>query len=114
MVAQPYYGRNHLVQAIPDGGNRIQCVQVKGRESLLLIPVYMLCKGITDNSTEFMEVIDQLADILERHSATHKVIISGDLNEDLSSSVSSSRMWNLKEFIGDHNLELQNYETNVC
>ena len=66
---------DHLVKAIPDGCNRIQCVQIKGTEPLLLISVYMPCKGIGDNSTEFMEVVDQLTDIMERYSATHKMII---------------------------------------
>ena len=88
---------DHHVKAIPDGGNRIQCVQIKGTEPLLLISVYMPCKGIADNSTDFIEVVDQLIYIMEPYSATHKVIVGGDLNEDLSASFSSSRMQYLKK-----------------
>ena len=82
-------------------------MQIKGTEPLLLISVYMQCKGIADNSADLMEVVDQLTDIMGRYSATHKVIIGGDLNEDLPASVSSSRMQYLKEFIGNHKLEVQ-------
>ena len=78
---------DHLITPRPDGGNRIQCVEVKGAEAFLLLSLYMPCKGITDNTTEFMEVIDQLSDILHRYSATHKVLNGGDMNEDLTSSV---------------------------
>ena len=67
----------------------------------------MPCKGITENSTYFMEVVDQLLDILSRFSATHKVIIGGDMNEDLTSSVSSSRMQYVREFISDHKLYME-------
>ena len=67
----------------------------------------MPCKGITDNTTEFMEVIDQLSDILHGYSATHKVIIGGDMKEDLTSSVSSQRMRYLQEFISEHKLYMK-------
>ena len=98
---------DHLITQRPDGGNCIQCVEVKGAEAFLLLSVYMQCKGITDNTTEFMEVIDQLWDILHRYSATHKVIIGGDMNEDLTSSVSSPRMRYLQEFISEHKLHMK-------
>ena len=39
-------GIDHLIVVLPDGGNRIQCVELRGAESLLLISVYMPCKGL--------------------------------------------------------------------
>ena len=51
-------------------------MQIKGTEPLLLISVYMQWKGIADNSADLMEVVE-LTDIMERYSATHKVIIGG-------------------------------------
>ena len=49
---------DHLITALPDGGNRIQCVEMKGKELLFLISVYMPCKGIADNSVDFADAVD--------------------------------------------------------
>ncbi len=32
---------DHLIHTIPDGGNRIQCIEMKGENPLLIISVYM-------------------------------------------------------------------------
>ena len=40
-------------------------------------------------------------------NVNHKVIIGGDMNEDLTSSVSSQRMRFLQEFISEHKLHMK-------
>lgn len=37
---------DHLVVKLPDGGNRIQCIAIQGKKPLLLVSVYMPCKGL--------------------------------------------------------------------
>ena len=73
----------HLIQVQQDGGNRIQCIEVKGQNPLMLISVYMPCKGLTDNSEHFTDCLDQLNEIFEKYSPTHTIIIGGDWNKDL-------------------------------
>ena len=61
-------------------------LKLKGLKHSCFKSVYRPCKEIKENTTEFMEVIDQLLYILYRYSVTHKVIIGGDMNEYLTSS----------------------------
>ena len=56
---------------------------------------------------DFMEVVDQLADIISRYSETHKLIIGGDMNEDLTSEDSGPRKQYFQEFISDNKLRMQ-------
>ena len=43
---------DHVIKPQDVGGNRIQCVAMNVCEPLLLISVYMPCKGITDDKEE--------------------------------------------------------------
>ena len=54
---------DHLIQTLPDGGNRIQCVEVKGERPLLLISAYMPCRGLPDNVEDYNDCLDQLNEI---------------------------------------------------
>ena len=55
---------DHLTTALSDSGSRIHCVEVKGKRPLLVLSVFMPCKGIEDNTVEYTEVVDQLSEIL--------------------------------------------------
>lgn len=68
---------------LPDGGNRIQCAELKSSILLLLVSVYMPYKGLSDNIEDFQDCLDQLNEICQKYSSTHKLIIGGDFNEDL-------------------------------
>ena len=46
---------DHLITPRP-GGNQIHCVEVKGAEAFLLLSIYMQCKGITENSTDYLHI----------------------------------------------------------
>ena len=75
---------DHLVTPLPDGFNRIQCIEITGKDPLLLASVYMPCKGLRENVEEFTECIDQLQEIYLKYSETHTVVFGGDFNEDIS------------------------------
>ncbi|MEW8548177.1 MAG: endonuclease/exonuclease/phosphatase family protein, partial [Candidatus Thiodiazotropha sp.] len=90
---------NHLVTALQDGGNRIQCVEVKGHEPILFVSVYMPCKGLSDNLEDFGDCVDQLNEIVLKYQATHKVIIGGDLNEDINAKPLSRRGQIFQDFV---------------
>ena len=80
---------------------------VNVREPLLLISVYMPCMGITGNYTEFKETLDQLSVTLSQYAPTHKIIIGGDLNEDITLTANGARAKYLREFIEEHELKTQ-------
>ena len=75
-------GIDHLIATLPDGGNRIQCVEIKGPEPILLVSAYMPCNGMQGCVDEFEDTLDQLSEITAKYSS-HQIIIGGDFNEDI-------------------------------
>lgn len=65
----------HLVTSIPDGGNRIQCIELKGEEPLLLVSVYLPCRGVNDNYSDFSDCLDQVQEIIHKYEETHLILI---------------------------------------
>lgn len=94
---------DHLVSVLPDGGNRIQCVTIRAEKLLLLVSIYMPCKGVTDNHEAFADCLDQLNEILLKYGDTHSILLGGDFNEDLAHG-SARRSNSLKEFLTEHSL----------
>ena len=95
---------DHLIRVCQEGGNRIQCVELKGDNPLLLISVYMPCRGLTDNLEDFNDCLDQLNEIIQKYSSTHIVIIGGDWNEDIYTETQSKRKQNMKDFLSENDL----------
>ncbi len=76
---------DHLVKVITLGGERIQCLEVAVQPiPLLIMSVYMPCKGHADNIYEFIDCIEQVHSIVHEFNATHSILIGGDFNEDIS------------------------------
>jgi hypothetical protein len=48
---------------------------------------------------EFYDCIDQLYEIYQKYQGTHKIIIGGDLNEDLNNEKTNKRKKYLLDFI---------------
>ena len=56
---------DHLITVLPEGGKRIQCVLLKADRPMLIVSVFMPCKGVTD-------CVDQLNDILSKYTQLQK------------------------------------------
>ena len=97
---------DHLVKVCSEGGNRIQCVELNGEDRLLIISVDMPCKGLTDNIEDFRDCVDQLNEIVNKCKPTHKIIIGGDINEELKAAAKGRRGQYFRDFIEDNDLEL--------
>lgn len=96
---------DHLVKPLPDGGNRIQCTEINSQDPLLIISVYMPCRGLNDNIEEFIDCLEQLHEITHKYRKTHSIIIGGDFNEDIKNRKSSKRAQELIQFMNEHDLE---------
>ena len=96
---------DHLVTPISDGSNRIQCIILKGDiVNILLVSVYMPCRGQNDNFLEFCECIDQLGEIASKY-IDHDIVIGGDFNEDMNSTQKSRRMLYLDNFVREFKMK---------
>ena len=82
---------DHLIVTVLDGGNRIQCVEVKGSEPLLLVSEYMPCKGLQECVENFEDTLSQLSEIVIKYNDSHRIIIGGDFNEDITGPNNSRR-----------------------
>ncbi|MCG7866407.1 MAG: hypothetical protein JAY74_08520, partial [Candidatus Thiodiazotropha taylori] len=98
---------DHLVTKLPDGGNRIQCIEVSSRNPLLIVSVYMPCRGLRENVDEFHDCLAQLREIVQKYAGTHMVMVGGDFNEDLYSQRDSVRLRSLKSFLDEVQLTTQ-------
>ena len=75
---------DHLVTELSDGSNMNQCVEVSGQVPLLIVSVYMPCKGLRENVEEFADCVAKLIEIYQKYTSTHRIMFGGDFNEDLN------------------------------
>ena len=68
---------DHLVKGIPDGSNRIQCIEVQAQQPILVIAVYMPCKGLHDNADDFEDNLAQLHEIMQKYKNSHQILLGG-------------------------------------
>jgi hypothetical protein len=64
--------------------------------------------GSNNHVTEFQECIDELYELFQKYGHTHKIVIGGDLSEDLNKAANNKRSKYLWEFIND-SLKIQQH-----
>lgn len=105
---------DHIVKVIPLGGERIQCVElIVGPKPILVMSVYMPCKGHCENVVEFIDCIEQVHAIVQEFCATHLILIGGDINEDISLVPESRRKTIFKKFLSDNDLMYSDIGKNI-
>ncbi|CAG2239730.1 unnamed protein product [Mytilus edulis] len=91
-----------IVTPLSIENNRIQCIEINGDPNLIVISVYLPCKGSTNSQTEFQECIDLLNKILTTYKLTHQIIIGGDFNEEIFGSNDSIRQTYIVSLMDEH------------
>ena len=66
---------DHLITPVADGGNRIQCVKLQGKQPMLIISVYMPCRRVKDNVNDFEDCLSQLQKLVTKYQDTHAVLL---------------------------------------
>ncbi|XP_063420597.1 uncharacterized protein LOC134705810 [Mytilus trossulus] len=94
-----------LITPLTIGNERIQGIEISGEPNLIILSVYLPCKGTSDHIDEFQDCIALLNEIVCTYKLTHQIIIGGDLNEDIINGPSSQRKASFTEFMEDHSLE---------
>ena len=64
----------------------------------------MPCKGLHDNVDEFQDSLAQLHEIIQKFKNTHRILLGGDFNEDLSSQKTTKRLTSFKQFLKENPL----------
>lgn len=95
---------DHLVKDTEDGANRIQCVEVHAQQPILVISVYMPCKGLHDNVDEFQDVLAQLHEIIQKYKNSHHILLGGDFNESILAQTATRMLTSFKQFLAENRL----------
>lgn len=93
---------NSIVKPLDIGSERIQGIEINGIPNLIILSVYMPCKGSSNHTAEFGECTDQLHEIYNTYENTHHIIVGGDLNEDILNGLSSQRKSYVQELMNEH------------
>ena len=98
---------DHLIKPLDFGSERIQSIEINGSDKarILLASVYLPAKGSKNHVTEYQDVVDQLYELYQTYSGTHKIIIGGDVNEDLNNQTGTKRNVYLRDFIDECKLK---------
>ena len=78
---------DHIIRPLEDGSEKIQYIEIHGNKNsrLQVISVYLPAKGSKNHVTEFQECIDKIYELIQKYGNIHKILIEGDLKEDLQS-----------------------------
>jgi exonuclease III len=94
---------DHLINVIDIGNERIQCVEFTGSSrKLLLVSVYMPCKGPQNHVLEFQECVDILYEITQTYGTSHVIVFGGDFNEDIINASNNQRSRYILDFMAEN------------
>jgi len=99
---------DNFITPLTVGNERIQCVELSGKKNVILISVYLPCKGSDNHLTKLKECIDLLHEIMETYKNSHQIVIGGDFNENIINGTNSQRRQYITDFMSDHRLATDN------
>ncbi|VDI73463.1 Hypothetical predicted protein [Mytilus galloprovincialis] len=94
-------------ELLPDGGNRIIAIKLKYEKPLILICAYMPTRG-SNTQDDYQAILDEIAEIMEKYSATADIILGGDMNASLHRKDGISRDKTFKNFLEEQKLFIPN------
>ena len=67
---------------------KLQCIEIHGNNNsrLQVISVYLPAKESKNHVTEFQECIEEIYELIQKYGNIHKILIEGNLNEDLNNT----------------------------
>ena len=99
-VATLYRNNTDLkIRKCLDGGNRIVVSEVLSDPPLCIINVYMPSRN-TGNSDSYNQILLEIEEIICKFTATHVLLLLGDMNASLRARPHNSQDVKLKEFCG--------------
>ena len=101
----------HVTALYEEGGNRICAIHVETLEGLVtIINCYLPCRGNKEADREFMNVADEVSEIVVKYKLSSDVILLGDMNASMFRDPPLPRDKYLKDVLIEMNLSLpENY-----
>jgi exonuclease III len=92
-----------LIKPIPDGGNRIVGIRLNTTPPILILCVYLPCRG-NSNTDLFQETLDELSEILEKYKNKANILLGGDMNVSLRRDSAQDRQF--KCFLNENDMKV--------
>ncbi|CAC5390934.1 unnamed protein product [Mytilus coruscus] len=93
----------------PDGSMRINVIKVNLKpKPLLVIGVYMPCRGGADADNDYRETVDELSEIVLKYKSSCDIVIAGDMNASTARDKPNTRDKIFLDFIQEHCLYIPN------
>ena len=101
----------YVTTLVNDGGNRSCAIQVETLQSrLTIINCYLPCRGNKEAGKDFVNVADEMREIIVKYKQSSDVILLGDMNASLFRDPPLARDKYLKDILSEMNLSLpENY-----
>ena len=93
----------HLIEPIPDGGNRIVGIRLNTTPPILILCVYLPCRG-NSNTDLFQETLDELSEIIEKYKNKANILLGGDMNASLRRDSAQDRQF--KCFLNENDMKV--------
>ena len=93
----------HLIEPIPDGGNRIVGIRLNTTPPILMLCVYLPCRG-NSNTDLFQETLEKLSEILEKYKNKANILLGGDMNASLRRDSAQDRQF--KCFLNENDMKV--------
>ncbi|CAG2239127.1 unnamed protein product [Mytilus edulis] len=94
-----------IISPLTIGNERIQGIEVTSDPNLIILSVYLPCKGSSQHLSDFQDCIAQLHEIVSTYQQSHQIIIGGDFNEDIVNGPTSQRKTCVNDFMKEHDFE---------
>ena len=98
---------NHCISPLPDGSDRVIAIEIKSKpRNICLINVYLPSRGTADCDIAFQAALDEIHEIIEKYTPSHKILLGGDFNSSVHRQKSCRRDRLLISFLEEHGLSL--------
>ncbi|KAK3089114.1 hypothetical protein FSP39_000940 [Pinctada imbricata] len=91
------------IKILEDGGIRINVIEVKTPQPLILINTYLPARN-GGQKDSYAEILDELSEIIYKYRQTHEIIVMGDMNASLFRSPPNGQDIMFREFCVKSNI----------
>ena len=96
---------DNIVQPLEDGGVRINVIEIKTPEPLIIVNSYLPARN-GGQKDQYLEILDELSEIIYKYSPTHRIVIMGDMNASLFRTPPNVQDQMFRSFCTKHNINI--------
>ena len=96
---------DNIIQPLEDGGVRINVIEIKTPEPLIIVNSYLPARN-GGQKDQYLEILDELSEIIYKYSPTHRIVIMGGMNASLFRTPPNVQDQMFRSFCTKHNITI--------